>query len=210
MRLIMDGQTVADDVAGVSQAIDLARDKAAQLGRLIIEVKADGQPADGLLDTLPEDAAGVGELGVVTADKGAFLGETLHDAKDALDRVRVDQKQASGMIDQGQVQDAMDSLRGVIEGWQSVRTVVEQSAMLLEVDLHTFDLGGVPAAETVAGFAGDLVGLRDAVSNEDWSALGDVLGFELEERAESWNGLLDALIAHARPGAGTGDGAAPA
>jgi hypothetical protein len=207
IKLVMDGQTLADDVAGVAQAIDIARDQAAALGRLIIEVKADGQPAEALLDSMPEDTAGVGELGVTTADKGAFLTETLHEAKDALERVRIDQKQAADMIDQGQIQDAIGELGRVMEGWQAVRTVVDQGAALMGIDLHAFDHGGVPAAETVSGFAADLVGLRDAVNTEDWSALGDVLGFDLEERARSWNGLLDALILRAgRKDEGVGPG----
>ncbi|MEM9372842.1 MAG: hypothetical protein AAGA55_04285 [Planctomycetota bacterium] len=200
MKLIMDGQTVADDVAGVAQAIDLAREKSAEVGRLIIEVTADGASAEALLETPPADDAGVVELGVVTASKGAFLAETLHDAGDALDRVRIDQKQAADLIDRGEVAEATASLGGVMEGWQAVRTVVEQASALMGVDLHSFEVDGTGAAETITGFASDLVGLRDAVSNEDWSALGDVLAFDLEQRAESWKVLLDGLIAHARSG----------
>lgn len=198
MKLIMDGQTVADDIAGVSQAIDIARDKAAELGRLIIEVKADGQSADALLDTMPQDTAGVGELGITTADRVSFLTETMHDAKDVLDRIRVDQKQAASMIDQGNVNDANTSLGTVMEGWQAVRTVVDQSAALMGVDLHDFEVNGAAAADVVSGFAQDLVELRTAVTNEDWSALGDVLGYDLEDRAQAWNSLLDGLIVHAR------------
>lgn len=204
MKLIMDGQTVADDVAGVSQAIDLARDKAAELGRLIIEVKADGHAADALLDAMPEDTAGVGELGVTTADRVSFLTETLHDAKDVLDRVRIDQKQAADMIDRGQVNDANTALGAVMEGWQAVRTVVDQTAALMAIDLHSFEVNGAAAADVVSGFAQDLVELRTAVTNEDWSALGDVLGYDLEERAQAWSALLGGMIAHARQ-LGTGD-----
>ncbi len=204
MKLIIDGQTAADGVEGVSQAIDLARDRAAEQGRLIIEIKADGRPAGTLLDSPPEDTAGVGEIDVVTADRSAFLSETLYDAKDALGRVRVDQKQAANMIDQGQVNDATASLGPVMEGWQAVRTVVDQAATLLGVDLHVFVVDGTPAAETVSGFASDLVELRNAVTNEDWSALGDVLAFDLEERAQGWDALLDGLIGHAKAGGGAG------
>ena len=197
MKLVMDGKTISDDLAGIASAVDLARSKAAELGRLIIEINADGSPADELLDTLPDDSAGVTELGVVTADKGAFLSETLHDAKDALAQTVFAQHQAVKRLDLSEIQGGMAELRDVLEGWQAVRTIVEQASILMETDLQTLDLDGTPAVETVVGLAGELSELRDAVSTEDWSALGDLLGFDLEKRAESWNLLLNSLIGEA-------------
>lgn len=190
MKLIMDGEVVSGDAGGVAHALDLAREHAARSGRLIIEVYADGSPAGALLDAPPADAAGVGELGVTTADRSLFLGETLRDALDALDAVAAQQKHASESIDRGAIADAVGAVRSVVEGWQSVRAVVEQSSMLLGIDAESLDAEG-----SIAGFSSDLVSMRDALSREDWSALGDVLGYDLAERAGSWRSLIESLIA---------------
>lgn len=197
MRLVIDGEVVTTEAAGIAQALDLARERAAEAGRTIIEVHADGRPAGTLLDAPSEGTEGVAELGVTTADTGLFLAETLREAGDALNRVRTDQKQAADQLDQGEVAGALGSLRPVIEGWQMVRTVVDQSAALLGVDLQELPVGGGSASDLIQSLASDLVALRDAVSHEDWSALGDVLGFDLEERAAAWLGLIDALVRRA-------------
>lgn len=193
MRVTMDGQTISEDAAGVAQALEMARHKADELGRLVIEVLADGQPAADLLDRLPQDPAGVAELGVTTADKSLFLRETLFDARDALDRTRADQQSAAGLVDGGEVAQALGSLRSIVEGWQLVRSVVDQAASLLEVPLHQLRAGDTPGDEVVRALAGDLVALRDAVSREDWSALSDTLACDLDARAEQWLGLIAAL-----------------
>lgn len=195
MKLVIDGETISNEVDGIAAALDVARYKAAASGRLIVEVHADGQPAGELLDDVPTDTAGVSELGVITADKSAFLSETLHDALDALDATLIHQNQAASQLDQGQVHDALASLQAVIGGWQSVRTVVAQSAALMGIELQDLGVGDTTAGEAITGLADDLVALRDAVNNEDWSALGDVLGYDLKERAESWRPLIKAMIA---------------
>jgi hypothetical protein len=189
----MDGQTISEDAAGVAQALELARHKADELGRLVIEVLADGRPAADLLDRLPQDPAGVAELGVTTADKSLFLRETLFDARDALDRTRADQQAAAGLVDSGEVAQALGSLRSIVEGWQLVRSVVDQAATLLDIPLHQLRSNDTPGDEIIRALANDLVALRDAVSREDWSALSDTLACDLDARAEQWLGLIAAL-----------------
>jgi hypothetical protein len=193
MKVIMDGQTIDTDAAGIAQAIEGARAKADELGRLVIEVLADGQAAPELLDAMPEDTAGVAELGITTAEKSLFLRETLLDARDALGRTRQDQQAASGHIDAGEVALAVGSLRGIVEGWQLVRSVVDQAATLAGVELASIRAGERRGDEIIRGLASDLITMRDAVSREDWSALSDTLAGELDERAAQWLDLIHAL-----------------
>ncbi len=193
MRVTMDGQTISDDAPSVARAIELARHQSDARGRLIIEVLADGRPAADLLDRLPADTAGVTELGVTTADKSLFLRETLFDARDALERTRADQQTASALVDAGEVASALGSLRGIVEGWQLVRSVVDQAATLLEVPLHQLHADATPGDEVIRALAADLVALRDAVAREDWSALSDTLACDLDTRAGQWLGLVAAL-----------------
>jgi len=197
MRVTMDGQTISEDAAGIAQALELARQKADELGRLVIEVLADGQPAADLLDRLPQDPAGVAELGVTTADKSLFLRETLFDARDALERTRQDQRQAAALIDAGELAQALGSLRTIVEGWQLVRSVLDQSATLCGLGLHQLRAADTTGDEVVKALATDLLALRDAVAREDWSALSDVLACDLDARAEQWLAMIMHLSDHA-------------
>ncbi len=203
MRVIMDGQTVTDHAAGIAQALDLVRRKADELGRLVIEVSADGQPAADLLDRMPQDTAGVAELGVTTAEKSLFLRETLLDARDTLERTRADQQSAAAQVDSGEVAQALGSLRAIVEGWQLVRSVVDQAAALLGASLHELRAGDTPGDEVIHALAADLVALRDAVSREDWSVLSDTLACDLDARAEQWLGLIAVLTDRAAGGGAT-------
>lgn len=206
MRVTMDGQTISEDAAGVAQALELARAKAAELGRLVIEVLADGEPAAELLDRMPEDPAGVTELGVTTAEKSLFLRETLLEARDALDRTRQDQQRAAELVDSGEVAQAIGSLRSIVEGWQIVRSVIDQAATLAGVPVTDLRAGETPGDEAVRALAADLVSLRDAVAKEDWSALSDTLACDLDERAGQWTAMIADLTDRAAgpgPEAGT-------
>ena len=199
MRVTMDGQIITEDAAGVAQALELARAKAAELGRLVIEIQADGEPAAELLDRMPEDPAGVTELGVTTAEKSLFLRETLFEARDALERTRKDQQRAAELVDAGEVAQAVGSLRAIVEGWQIVRSVVDQASTLAGVPVSQLRADQTPGGEAVRALAADLVALRDAVSNEDWSALSDTLACELDERAAQWLALIADLSERAAP-----------
>lgn len=194
MKLVIDGVTVADRVDGIAAALETARVRAEQAGRLIIEVQADGRPAMDLVDEHPQGDAGVAELGVVTADKGLFLRETLLDAKEGMEGTRADQRDAATAIDRGDVAAALSALRAIVEGWQGVRSIIEQSAMLGGVPLGELSVGSESAEALMRGLGPELVALRDAVTTEDWSTLSDVLGADLDARAGRWSALIDALV----------------
>lgn len=197
MRLIMDGTTISDAAEGVAQALETARAQAEQLGRLVIEVRADGEPADDLLGAPPEGTAGVGEISVTTADRSAFLRETLAEARDALARTREDQQRAAELVDSGEVAQAIGALRGIVEGWQMVRSVVDQTAALAGVALDGVRVGDETGDAVIRSLAQDLVALRDAVGREDWSALSDALACDLDARAGQWIDLMGELTSRA-------------
>jgi hypothetical protein len=213
MRVIMDGQTIAEDAPDFTQGVEMARQRAAAAGRLVIEVLADGVAADDLLDRAnahptgesPTESDSIAELGITTADKGLFLRETLMNARDALEATRADQQRAGERIDAGQVAEALSALREIVAGWQAVRSVVDQAAALAGVPLDALATGDVDGGPTtgdrvIAALATDLSRIRDSVAREDWSLLSETLAFDLDARAAEWSGLIDALVART-PGA---------
>lgn len=222
MRVIMDGQTITEHAPDFAQGVEMARQRAAEAGRLVIEVLADGVTADELLNRLDDGAASasasgsdsvaqpvaepITELGITTADKGLFLRETLLNARDALESIRGDQKRAGERIDAGQVAEALSALREIVGGWQSVRAVVDQAAALAGVPLNALTVsttagGSMTGDRVIASLASDLSRVRDSVAREDWSLLSETLAFDLDARAAEWSVMIDAIIART-PGAG--------
>lgn len=194
MHVYLDDTQLADTETA-DQAIDLARDAIRDTDRIIIDINADGQPAP---DAIFEDGTtelAFNELRFVTAKTSAFLAETAHAAKDSLELIRADQKAAAERIRTGEMEDAMTTLQGVMEGWQAVRDVVDQVAQLAGVELGSLQADEKSGDELIAALGASLTELRDTLKNEDWASLGDVVEYDLDELAAKWSALLDTLIA---------------
>ncbi len=178
----------------IEQALDTARAHAEQTGRLIVEINADGKPLD---DSLFENPAAstpdIAELRFVTVDPIAFMNQTLDDTRLSLESTKAEQIVVASQIQSGELSNAIELLGPVLEGWHAVRDVVDQLSALAGVDLHTLDIDGVSATECINGLAKALGEIRDALANEDWSSMGDLLEYNLDEQASTWMSLIDAL-----------------
>ncbi len=200
MQLWIDN-TQLDTDDNLEAAFEIARKHAEKLGRLIIDIQADGQPIDdALLDAPPTDAAGITELRLTTTDPSAFLIETIHSAKEALELTREDQAAAADQIRTGELEPAIESLKAVLEGWHAVRDVVGQAGVLGELDIDTLEITDAKAqtttgAQCVDALSKALAEVRSCLEKSDWASLGDAIEYDLEDQANCWNALLDAMIA---------------
>jgi hypothetical protein len=84
---------------------------------------------------------------------------------------------------------------------------MDQGGRILGVDLLAADEPGVEerarGAACAAGLAGSLTEIKRALTDQDWSALSDVVGYQLDGLAADWKVLLDAranAIARSSPG----------
>lgn len=178
----------------VSAALDLARDHSEESGRLIIDIMADGQPIDDdMLENPPSDTAGISELRLTTTDPVAFITETLHSARETIILVREDQGTAADHLRTGQLEPAVESLTAVLTGWQALRDVVDQSAILADIDLSTIKVQATTADACIARLGKTLGEIRDNLTNQDWSSLGDSIEYDLDEQAQQWDAMLEAM-----------------
>lgn len=199
MQLWIDN-TQLDTTDNLEAAFELAREHAEAAGRLIIDIQADGQPIDdALLDEPPTDAGGISELRLTTTDYNAFLIETLNTAKEALDGTRADQTEAADQIRTGNFDQSIESLKSVLEGWHAVRDVVGQSAALADMYIDTIEItdakGNTSTGEQcVDALSKALAEVRNCLGKQDWASLGDAIEYDLDDQANAWNALLNAMI----------------
>ncbi|MDX2131164.1 MAG: hypothetical protein SFY69_03815 [Planctomycetota bacterium] len=191
----------------MAAALRLAADTARSAGRVIIEVKADGERlSDESLGAPSEDAAPIGVLAFTSADPRRLVGQTLLDAVEALEQARGDQQATAELIQSGDTDRAMDPLSRVLGTWQAVGEVVDRGATLLSLDVSTLRLEGVEEGESFAHATSALREhlrlLRDAVRDEDWSGVSDILAYDLDAQAERWAYLMRALARHVSSDAG--------
>jgi len=199
MQLFIDN-TQLDTADNLEAAFGIARKHAEDAGRLIIDIQADGQPIDdSLIDEPPTDAAGINELRLTTTDFNAFLIETIETAKDALVSTQGDQIEAADQIRTGELEPAIESLKSVLEGWHAVRDVVGQSAALAGIDIDTLEITDakgttITGAQCVDALSKALAEVRNCLGKSDWASLGDAIEYDLEDQANTWTALLNAMI----------------
>jgi hypothetical protein len=203
MRVLLDEHPIEVEPATIARAIEVAREAAAERGRIVIEVLGDGAAVDpGLIDQPPADDAGLAELKLITAEPGAFVSVTLADAVTVLDEAGGMQQQAAEAIQAGRIEEALEPLRAALSAWAVIRDVVDKSSALLGIDPKGVETTGGTGASAIDGLAGRLGEIRRALTEQDYGALSDVLAYDMPEQVEAWRGLLGALESAARDRSG--------
>ncbi len=198
MQTFLDNKQLGVDHGTFAAALRAAADEAARSGRVIVEATLDGSAvADDILERPPEEPLGK-ELRLISVEPRALVRVTLMDAADALDAARQEQQRSADLIQSGKVEEALAPLSAAVQTWQAVRDAVEKSAALLRIPLDSISLpGGASGTDTLIELIGALAGrleeLKRSLAAEDWSALGDVLAYDLGEQAERWKLVLVSL-----------------
>ena len=198
VKLFLDGQSIASDATTLRAALTDGAAGAKALGRIIVEVHADGAlvPDEHLADP-PTDSPYAGEINLVTAEPKPLVRYTLNDAAEALSIARERQAHAAAMLRTGEMQQAMDALAETLAVWEMVRRAVHDGCSLLGMPIESALARGAaegspPLAEALSG---RLAEVKRAIGAEDWSSLADTLAYDLDEEAERWTAALTGLAA---------------
>lgn len=199
MQIWIDN-TQLNDATDINEALDNARLHAESAGRLIIDILVDGQPApDELYGETPETLGPIQELRFTTADTQSMVNESIETAIDSIELLKADQVQGAQQIRSGELGDAMESLRAILEGWQAIRDMVDQVTQITDLDIQSVQVGNEQGSEIVQSLSTALSEVRETLQSEDWSSLGDVIEYDLEELATKWSALLSALLLDTQP-----------
>jgi len=200
MQVYLDDKPLRTETTfagGVRAAIDAA----AASGRVVIEAYLDGAiVADAILESPPEEELGR-ELRLTSVDPRSLVAGTLTDAMSALHSAEADQKECAELIQAGNVEEALAPLSSMIQTWQAVREAVEKSAAITRVSLDDMvapQAGGASGADRVvnaiASLSTRLEEIKRCLGSQDWSALADVVGYDMGEEAERWRRLLGDMV----------------
>lgn len=199
MKATLDGTSIQVEPPTLAAAIAAGAKAAESQGRIIVEVKADGVslPSEALSN--PSVAPGAcQDVVMISADPRALVRVSLLDGVEALASLKPLHGAVADALAAGNLQLALDQLREVLNTWQALQNLLEHSRALLAVDLSTVPLPeGEPSFdERAAQFVTFTRAIRDAVSNQDWSALSDTVGYDLDAAADAWAILLRSLANH--------------
>jgi len=198
VEIVLDGAALMVTEPTLAAALRHAADEAQRRGRVIIEVKADGaRLSDEVLSNPGAGLEGVRTLAFISADPAQLVSQSLRDCAAALDEAAAEQRRASDLIQSGRTSEALEVVARVLGTWQAVSGVVDHSAALLGRPLG--DVGEL--GEATADLRTHLRSMKDAMGAEDWPALSDVLGYDLDAQATRWRTLVESMADDVERGA---------
>lgn len=188
LRVMLDGECVAESSPNLAEALQAASTRAQERGRLILEVLADGQPLPGSsLDEPLSHPQPISELSLTSADPSAFALNILHEAAEAIDQAKDSQSVAADLLEQGDATQAFEKLSTGLQLWDMIHQVVERT-LAIAPPTRAEDRESVD--QHVVQLRDRLNDLRDSVNTQDWAALSDLIRYDMAELAQAWAVML--------------------
>lgn len=192
--------TQIEQTDDLDTALETARLHAESQGRLIVDILVNGQPAtDAFFEESMENLPPITDLHFTTADTASLVSETIDTAIESIALLKADQQAGAQQLREDDMDNAMQTLRAIMEGWQAMRDIVDQITQITDLDINALTVNQQPATQIVEKLSKSLGDVRETLKNEDWSLLGDVIEYDLNELAEQWSSLLSAMKSQAAP-----------
>lgn len=194
MRIILDDHELDSISGGAAEALSAVRDVCEAQGRIITDVFLDDRHLDGAdFNALAETNPPGSVLRCQSTDPHNLVVETFEYVGDALDQVSSLHESIAAHFQTGDMAEGLNELKEALTLWNSVRQGVEQGCMLVHLDVEALRLETAQVDQALTSLAERLDAIRNAVSNQDWSALSDTLGYEMQPVVEDWRTFVNLL-----------------
>lgn len=204
MQVLLDDQPLSIDRPTLAAALHSAQEAARARGRIIVEAFADGtQISDELLSSPSDDPVNIQRLAMRSAEPRSLVSFTLADAADALTHVADDHDLVGRDIQAGRTQAALGKLGESIATWQAVCDILNKGAALLHLDLDSLTLPDgdpTPLSGRFSAMLERLGSIRTALEAQDFSALSDILLYDMSPLAREWSKTLRSISDMVRDG----------
>jgi len=194
MEVFLDHDPIQTEATTLGGVIAAAREQLSDSGRLIVEVRLDGEtlPSDELEDR-HEQTIEADEVQLITAEPFELARQTLLDVKEALAGVREDQQQAAALLQEDKPAEALAAVREALQVWQQAQQTVLHAGRLIGLDLDQLEVDGKAVPAIIEALADQLKAVRDQLLANDWVALADTLAYELDETIDTWAAMIDRI-----------------
>lgn len=184
----------------VGEVLDQVLHHVRSQGRVVTSIRCDGIEIDSTMldETLAKPASDYARIDFVSGTAGDLAIEALARVQAMLIELRPNREQAVEKLNQGQTQEAMEILSPYFDAWRQCHEAVLQSAKLLNLDLTSITVDGVPLAQMFADFAEQLKQLKEAFEANDHVTVSDIMSYEAEKTTERWIELIDTVKAQAQ------------
>ncbi|MBX2851699.1 MAG: hypothetical protein KTR15_08145 [Phycisphaeraceae bacterium] len=196
MPIHIDDQPSTLSANSMRELLAAVRDELAPSGRVVVEVRVDGQPITGpeLDDDQPTQTTS--DIRVYSAKPSDLVVGILEDVRTQLAASQQMQQQAADLLQQDDPAEAMGLVKESINAWLQAQQAVGQSAQLLQLDLQEIKVEGQPVIERMTELIASLTELKDIVVANDFVTLADALQYEWPEITDRWDAAIGAIVKH--------------
>lgn len=163
-------------------------------GRMAVELRWDGTPPDL---TIPQAVhardIGAHQLEVTTADPRELALDAMAAMEQALGEADSARVSATDLLARNEAPAAMAKLASCLTTWHQAQQCILQSARLLRIDLNTIDVDGEPLHAMLEQFSQQLRQIKDALRNQDYVTMSDILTYELDRAGARWRSAMTSL-----------------
>jgi hypothetical protein len=193
MTLTVDSQRLPCESLGFQTLGDvLSHIKSSN--RLVTQVLIDGQAPDlSSVATLRARRLTDHTIFIETSAPNEIAGEVLDEIDRQMQTADIARLAAVDHLAAGEPNEALKKLSGCFTTWQAAQQAIGQVAQLLKIDLDLVRVGDVSLGQSLATFADQLRGVRDALQRRDYVMLSDTLAYEMEPTICQWRGALSQL-----------------
>jgi hypothetical protein len=194
MQILLDAATLPETADHIGDALAVANAAARARGRLLVEVRVDGQTLTDA-ELVDDDALGrpAEHIECTTADAAALVTDALSGALDALGTAESMQREAAAKLQADQPRAAMETLQVALTLWSQVHHAVHCTEEVLQADLRRMQFADHTAEEHIEALTTRLQALRSALVSQDVVALSDALLYDWPDLTIQWRQFLSEL-----------------
>lgn len=198
MQVLLDGQRIEVKRTTLAAALEAGRTLAGERNRVVVEARVDGRELrqdefDSAAGDLEDDSV----IELISAEPIALVRLTLLELVPMLQGAAEAQQRAADHIHAGRLKEGLEALGGAFEVWNGVQRAVGDGLQLLGLELDQVEVlidgESTPVSAFVQTLSRHLNEVKRSLQVQDYSALGDVLSYDLKDESARWQLLLEAL-----------------
>lgn len=194
VRVILDDVELDQQCESIEEAIRAVAGEAGRSGRLIAEVRLDGEVlGPEQIDDLMEGRAEGRVLECRSADALTQITEVIEACLNTLERISAIQHEATDHFQAGRQQEALSSLTECLELWDNLQNGVVNILQALGTDEAAYRQASETAETAISALTGTLRTIRHAAEAGDWVAVSDTIGYEMDPVIEAWQEMLSEI-----------------
>ena len=196
MQVLLDGHPVRSQRESLAAAFSAGVEAAQAKGRIIVEVRFDGEPVSHeTLASITDGPTTVREVRFTSAHPADTVREAFADVGATLDAIRANQTAAGEHLQAGRLDASLPHIDAAVKAWQVVRDTLVQGSALAGLDLGS--LAHPDSTSTIDQAATDLArhlrAINDSLRKKDLVETADLLLYDLNEQAQHWRTMLEGV-----------------